>query len=191
MPQVPGLSMHIWDGSGLFAGTLVQAPIVPESAHDRQALAQAVAQQTPWAQLFDMHSAPAEQKAPFGFRPHELPVQTLPVEQFASTAQLPKHLLPLQANGTQEIASGATQVPVALQFASGVNLLFSQCSPAHTVPGRCRRQPPAPSHLPSVPQVDAGWVAQLVRGSSPPFATGVHVPSDAASAQLRQGPVHA
>jgi hypothetical protein len=189
--QVPGLSLQIWAGSGLFAPTFVHAPIVPESAHDRQALVQAVAQQTPWAQLLDMHSGPAEQKAPFGFRPQELPVQTLPGEQFASTAQLPKHLVPLHACGTHEIASGATQVPVALQVASGVYLLFSQCSPAQTVPGRCRRQPPAPSHLPSVPQVDAAWVAQVLRGSSLPFATGVQVPSDAASAQLRQEPVHA
>ena len=89
------------------------------------------------------------------------------------------------------MALGATHVPVALQVASGVYLLFSQCSPAHTVPGRCRRQPPAPSHLPSVPQVEAAWVAQVLRGSLLPFETGVQVPSDAASAQLRQAPVHA
>jgi hypothetical protein len=95
--QVPGLSMQVCDGSGLFAGTLVQAPIAPDSAHDLQAVAQAVAQQTPCAQLADTHSVPAEQKAPFGFRPQELPVQTLPEEQFASIAQLPKHLVPLQA----------------------------------------------------------------------------------------------
>jgi len=120
VPQVPGLSMQVWDGSGLFVGTFVQAPIVPDRAHDRHALAHAVAQQTPWAQLPDMHSAPAEQKAPFGFRPQELPVQTLPGEQFASIAQLPKHLLPLHAYGTHESASGATQAPVALQAASGV-----------------------------------------------------------------------
>jgi hypothetical protein len=89
--------MQVWDGSGLFAGTLLQAPIEPVSAHDLQALAQAVAQQTPCAQLPDAHSARSEQKAPFGFRPHELPVQTLPGEQFASAVQLPKHLVPLHA----------------------------------------------------------------------------------------------
>ena len=37
----------------------------------------------------------------------------------ASAVQLPKHLLPLQAKGTQAIASGATQVPVALQVDVG------------------------------------------------------------------------
>jgi len=95
--HVPGRSMQICAGSALLVGTLVHAPIVPVRAHDLHAVAQAVAQQTPCAQLLDMHSPPAEQKAPFGFRPHELPVQTLPGEQFASAAQAPKHLLPLQA----------------------------------------------------------------------------------------------
>ena len=106
------------------------------SAHDAQVPAQAVAQQTPCAQLFDMHSAPAEQKAPFGFFPHELLTHTLPDEQLPSAVQLPKHLLPLHAKGTQAIASGATQLPVALHVASGVYLLLSQCSAAQTVPMR-------------------------------------------------------
>jgi hypothetical protein len=136
VPQVPGLSTHDWAGSGLLAGTFVHDPIVPDSAHDLQALAQAVAQQTPWAQVFEMHSAPAEQKAPFGFFPHEVATHTLPGEQLVSTEQLPKHLLPLHAKGTQAIASGATQLPVALHVDSGVYLLLSQCSAAQTVPAR-------------------------------------------------------
>jgi hypothetical protein len=86
---------------------------------------------------------------------------------------------------------GATHVPVALQVDSGVYLLLAQRSGAQTVPGLCRRQPPAPSHFPSVPQVDAGWVAHMFRGSSSPFGTGRHEPSDVGSAQLRQAPVQA
>lgn len=38
-------------------------------------------------------------------------------------------------------------------------------------------QPPAPSHLPSVPQVDAVCVAQKVAGAVVPAATGAHVPA--------------
>ena len=86
---------------------------------------------------------------------------------------------------------GATHVPVALQVDSGVYMLLAQRSGAQTVPGRCRRQPPAPSHFPSVPQVDAGWVAHVFRGSSSPFATGRHEPLVAGSAQLRQPPAQA
>jgi hypothetical protein len=177
------MSMQVWAGSGLLAGTFVQVPIVPDSAHDLQALAQAVAQQTPCAQLFDTHSERSEQKAPFGFFPHELLTQTFPFEQFASAVQLPKHLLPLHAKGTHAIASGATQLPLALQVASGVYLLFSQCSAAQTVPIFQRRQPPAPSHLPSVPQVEAACVWHMFRMSASPLATGVHVPSADCRAQ--------
>ena len=189
--QVPVMLTQVWAGSGLFTGTLVQVPIVPDSAHDRHALAQAVAQQTPCAQLPDMHSARSEQNAPGGFRPHELPTHTLPGEQFASRAHAPKHLLPLQAYGTHEMSLGATHVPVALQVDSGVYLLLAQRSGAQTVPGLCRRQPPAPSHFPSVPQVDAGWVAHMFRRSSLPFGTGRQEPIDDGSAQLRQAPAHA
>ena len=112
--------MQVCAGSGLLGGTFVHEPMVPDSAQDLHAPAHAVAQQTPCAQLFDMHSAPAEQKAPFGFLPHELFTQTLPVEQFASAVQLPKHLLPLQTYGTHDMAAGATQAPVVLQADSGV-----------------------------------------------------------------------
>jgi hypothetical protein len=191
VPQVPGRSTQVWAGSGLSAGTFVQTPMVPDSAHDLQALAQAVAQQTPCAQFPDAHSARSEQNAPGGFNPQELPTQTLPGAQLASTAQAPKHLLPLQANGTQEMSSGATQVPVALQVDSGVYLLFSQRSGAQTVPVRYRRQPPAPSHFPSVPQVDGAWVGHMLRRSSRPAAIGMQVPSADGSAQDRHGPTHA
>ncbi|HET6197645.1 MAG TPA: hypothetical protein VFE12_17920 [Acetobacteraceae bacterium] len=98
----------------------MQAPIVPDSAHDLHADAQAVAQQTPCAQLPDAHSVRSEQKAPFGFGPHEFPTQKLPAEQLASAAQLPKHLLPLQAYGTHDSELGGTQAPVVLQVDSGV-----------------------------------------------------------------------
>jgi hypothetical protein len=94
--------------------------MVPDSAHDLQLPLQAVAQQTPCAQVPEAHSAPPPQKAPTGFKPQELALQTLPGEQFASVVQAPKHLLPLQAKGGQGTSSGATQRPVSLQVASGV-----------------------------------------------------------------------
>jgi hypothetical protein len=84
-------STHVWVGSGHPLGTFVQMPIVPDSAQDRHALAQVVAQQTPCAQVPDTHSGPLEQNAPFGFLPQEFPRQTLPGEQFASLVQAPKH----------------------------------------------------------------------------------------------------
>jgi hypothetical protein len=64
--------------------TFEHCPIVPVSAHDLQGPVQAVAQQTPWAHTAEAHSASAEQKAPIGFLPQELAVQTLPGVQLAS-----------------------------------------------------------------------------------------------------------
>jgi hypothetical protein len=133
---VASRSTQVCAGSGAPVGTFEQIPIEPDSAQDRHALVHAVAQQTPCAQLFDVHSSPLEQNAPFGFLPHELPTQTFPEEQFASAVQAPKHWLPLQVYGTQVTVLGATQAPVALQVDSGVKTLFSQRSGAQIVPMR-------------------------------------------------------
>ena len=84
-------------GSAAPVGTFVQAPSVPVSAHDWQAPVQALSQQTPCAQRDEAHSLPAEHEAPLFLRPHELPLQTLGVEQFAVTVHARKHFVPLQA----------------------------------------------------------------------------------------------
>jgi hypothetical protein len=95
-------------------------PIDVGNAHDLQALAQPVAQQTPCAQLPDAHSRLSAQKDPFSLRPQELSLQILPGTQFASAVQAVKQRAPLQANGAQALASGATQFPVAPQAEGGV-----------------------------------------------------------------------
>jgi hypothetical protein len=88
VPQLgPSWSTQVSAGSGIPAGTAAQVPIMPLCAQDWQALAQAETQQTPCAQLVDLHSDLVEQNAPLGLRPHELLVQTLPVEQLASAVQ--------------------------------------------------------------------------------------------------------
>jgi len=84
-PCVPW-STQVPAGSGPEA-TAVQRPIEPAMAHDWQVPVQAVVQQTPCSQFPDMHSGSAEQKAPIGLRPHELLVQTLPVEQLPLPVQ--------------------------------------------------------------------------------------------------------
>ena len=180
--------MQVPAGSGAPVGTFIHAPIVAGSAHERQGPEHAVAQHTPCAQMSDRQSARFEHSAPLGFLPHELPVQTLPGEQFASIVQASKHCAPLQANGTQAMVSGATQAPVALQVDSGENTLFSQCAGEQTVPGRWRRQAPAPSHVPSVPHDSAGCNVHVRCGSSEPADTGVQTPGAEGSAQLRQAP---
>jgi hypothetical protein len=53
------------------------------------------------------------------------------------------------------------------------------------VPAMCRLQAPAPSHLPSKPQVEAGAALHAVasRGSEP-ATSAVHVPTEPAAAQV-------
>ena len=48
-----------------------------------------------------MHSSAAEQEAPSGFLPHELPWQEFGVWHCASIVQALKHLVPLQTYGLQ------------------------------------------------------------------------------------------
>jgi len=91
LPSVPQLcaplSMQLPAGSGPEA-TAVHCPIVPVIAHDRQAPAQAVVQQTPSAQNADWHSTLFEQKAPISLRPQEPAVQTFPDEHELLSLQL-------------------------------------------------------------------------------------------------------
>ena len=123
LPSVPQLvaplSVQLPAGSGPEA-TAVHCPIVPVIAHERQAPAQVVAQQTPCAQNVDWHSMSFEQNAPIGLRPQEPAVQTFPDEQALLSLQLEKQRAPLQTNGAQAKASGTWHFPVASQVEAGV-----------------------------------------------------------------------
>jgi hypothetical protein len=69
--------------------------------------------------------------------------------------------------------------------------LVTHFSPEHTVPGAYLLQPPAPSQRPLVPHEAAPWSVHTPRLSTAPCVSGVHVPRDDASAQLRQAPAQA
>jgi hypothetical protein len=70
-------------------------------------------------------------------------------------------------------------------------MLAAHFSPTHTVPTAYLRHPPAPSQRPSVPHEVAPWSAHTLRLSTAPLASGVHLPFDDVSAQLRHAPVQA
>jgi hypothetical protein len=192
VPQVWGASVgQISAGSGASFATLVHTPIEPASAQDRHALLHTEVQHTPCAQNPEPHSEPTEQKAPIGLTPQLRFVQKVPGSQFASAVQASKQRLPLHANGEHASEDGALHFPIASQVASGVNTPFTQRSDAHAVPGRYFRQALAPSHFPSVPQVEGSWVAHIMCGSSLPAGTGVQAPSEEGSLQLRHAPTQA
>jgi hypothetical protein len=124
LPLLPQLaapwSVHLPAGSALPVATLVQVPSVPDSAHDWQAPAQALLQQTPWAQKPLLHWSFDEQLAPLPALPHELEVQRLGDTHWLSAEQALKHLLPLQVYGLQASVSGVTQRPAPSQLEGGV-----------------------------------------------------------------------
>jgi hypothetical protein len=99
MPLVPhveaALATQLFAGSGAPVATSPQVPIAPASAHDLQAPAQAVEQQTPWAQKPEVHSVASEQKAPTAFVPHELDWQTFGGMHWPSVVHEPKQRAPL------------------------------------------------------------------------------------------------
>jgi hypothetical protein len=67
----------------------------------------------------------------------------------------------------------------------------AQVSGLQLVPALYLRQPPAPSHVPSLPQLAAPRSTQTARGSAAPAATAVQVPGADANAQLWHAEVHA
>ena len=107
-------------GSAAPVGTLVHAPSVPMRPHDLHAALHVVTQQKPCAHTPEAHSVAAEHGAPGSFLPHEFPLQTLGVTQFAFVVQASKHFVPLQAKGRHAREFGATHWPVALQVGAPV-----------------------------------------------------------------------
>ena len=94
-PVVPQLAApcatHWLAGSVPPAETAVQVPALPVSAHDMHVAPQAVAQQTPCAQIPVLHSLPSAQAAPVDFSPHEPSMQTAGAAQSAFEMHVALH----------------------------------------------------------------------------------------------------
>jgi hypothetical protein len=134
VPQAAApLSVHWFSGS-CPAGTFVQVPTVPLSAHDWQVPAQAALQQKPWAQKLEAHSVPAAQAVPMAFLPQVPPLQTLGDAQSALLVQVVLHAPVPQANGSHADVVAAWQVPVPLQVRAEVSVVPVQLGPAHCTP---------------------------------------------------------
>jgi hypothetical protein len=104
-------SVHCASGS-IPAGTLVQVPPLPGSAHDLQLPVQVVAQQTPVAQIVELHSASPPQVAPRGFLPQLPFLQVLGATQSASVAHVVAHCpFAPQLNGAHVCEPALGQAP--------------------------------------------------------------------------------
>ena len=134
----------------------MQVPSVPDRAHDRQVPVHAPAQQIPCSQKPELHSLAAAQVAMIGFLP-QLPLMQvlgalqspLPVHDVRQAPFVPHRY------GSQVLGVPARQLPVPLHVRTGVNVTPEHVDAAHIVPAAYSRQPPVPSHVPSVPQLGA------------------------------------
>jgi hypothetical protein len=110
-------------GSIPLAAIGVQVPALAASAHDMHFEAQAVRQQTPWAQIPLPHSLPLLQTALGGLRPQEPALQEAGGAQSASAVQDDLHTPVPQAKGAQELDIGVPQLPAPSQVEAGVNVV--------------------------------------------------------------------
>ena len=91
----------------------MQVPALPESAHDLHVPEQAVEQQTPCAQIPELHSTPSPHVAPSGFFPQLPMTQVLGATQFASAVHVVRHWpLSPHMNGAHDWLAAAAHVPM-------------------------------------------------------------------------------
>ena len=100
----------------------------------------------------------------------------MPVVQSPSPAQVVRQrVAPLHMYGAQLCVvwphAPVPQVPARVSVEP-----FRHDAGAQIVPSAYFWQPPAPSHLPFVPQLGAPWSAQNAAGAGVPAPTGVQVP---------------
>jgi hypothetical protein len=169
---------------------LLQAPTEPATAQERQVPAQAVSQQTPCAQLPELHSAPPVHAAPIDFRPQLPLLQELGEAQSAAVEHVILHAPEPHAYGAQVDEVTVWQVPVPLQVRAGVKVDPVQVAATQVVPAAYRRHAPAPLHWPSVLQAAVPRSAHWLSGSVP-NGTLVQVPTVPASAHDWQVPPQA
>jgi hypothetical protein len=166
VPQVDGPASAHWFKGSWPAATGVHTPFVPAIAQELQMLVQALAQQTPCWQKPLAHSLVVVQSTPFTFLPQMVPLQTLPVVQSLLVAQDEAHWpLAPHVYGSHCCCVPGAQVPAPSQRPAKVAVEPEHVGAMHTVPETYSRQPPLPSQVPSVLQVEAPLSAHWPSGS--------------------------
>jgi hypothetical protein len=183
VPQEVGPeSTHRAWGSRAPPGDATQNPSRPGRLHCMHPLSHAVEQQTPSTQKPDPHSDPAAHFMPKALGPQ--PPSRLLVTQ--TSAQVP--VAPSQGYGAHSVRCPPSRhVPLRQERAPTTESPSQRPAP-HGVPSGCLRQWPAPSHVPSVPQVEGASAEHPGRLGRPPAPTSVHVPCRPADTQVRHAP---
>lgn len=167
-----------------------QLPTLPVIAQDMQVPLQVVLQQTPWTQLPEPHSAPIWQAAPFGSLP-QLPLasQVFGATQSVLALHVTLHAPVPHLNGSHIVVTPARQSPAPSQVLAWVSVDPAQAAAKQMVPATYCRQAPAPLHVPSLPQEEAGAAGHWVETAGAlPAAIGEQVPTVPVRLHERQVP---
>jgi hypothetical protein len=124
VPQVEAAVIaHCVAGVGAWpVATGEQVPIEPVRAHDMQVPAQALLQQTPWAQNPDAQAVPAVQAAPGGSLPQLLLTQELGETQSVLVEQVVLQAPVPHSNGSHMAVVAARHVPAPSQVRAWVSV---------------------------------------------------------------------
>jgi hypothetical protein len=149
--------------------------------------AQPVLQHTPSTQLPLVHWLPAVHAVPFvSFGTHEPAGQWLPATQSLSWVHDVGQDVEPHMYAPHEVSVTVRQTPAPSQVRAGVNVDTVHDWPTQVVPAGQRRHAPAPSHVPSSPQLNVVCCGHSLPGSVPavigrhrPLAAPVIVPTHA------------
>jgi hypothetical protein len=193
-PQVLFSFAHV-SVSGESLGTLAHVPSEPGTAQLVHTMVHDVAeQQTPSTQLPEMQSVPTAQTMPRPFLPQVwLDVSHMPTAQSASTVQDTLHVPAWTSHLMlpQLVVVSAGQACRLVHFSSLIAVTPVQDLSRQMVLVSQKRQAPAPSQKPSVPQVLFAVIVHGCRGSAMLLANGLHVPSDPGTLHDLHWPVQA
>ena len=160
MPHVAvGPTTQTPSGSGAPAGTAVQRPSQPGTAQEVQVGQLAAPQHTPSTQWPKAHwlGAEALHASPFIFFATQVPpgpLQYVPEAQSPSLLQVLAHAFAVHKKGAHGCVLATHEPPLHWPASLSVDELW-QVACEQVVPFAYFWQPPAPSHLPFVPQLGA------------------------------------
>jgi hypothetical protein len=156
-----------WLSGSWPAGTFEQTPAVPARLHAWHGPGQALSQQRPCSQAPVAHSAALAHAAPPLFFMHVPPMQESFIAQSVATAHVVVQAVGPQMNGVHACTAPGTQTPAPSHFAVARSEAAVHVGGEQVVPDRYLRQAPAPSHVPSSPQVSEPLSAHWPSGSCP------------------------
>jgi hypothetical protein len=151
-------------------------------------------QQMPSAQNLEAHSVPFAQFAPFILRPQLPMTHAWPVTHCPFWVQVSKHAFFVASHeyGAQTMAGPGLQRPRPSQARAPMTAAPWHWPGLHIEPAGKRRQAPAPSQVPSKPQVETSLFVHplAVRGANP-AVIDEHVPTEFCAAHVLHASVQA